>query len=471
MDIKQLQLTTELKQLLSTNQAWHYGVIPYENSESLITLLTYSRDDIDEVEMELSVILGKMINLIDCERKDLNQLLNTHYPNYSAGNNAALSIDQGDLFTQILEEAINIKSSDIHIEAYEQRCRVRFRIDGKMVERYTIDKDRYPSLINQLKIKSNLDISEKRLPQDGRIFFTSSSSQFDIRVSILPVLHGEKVVMRLLNRDATEVNLDGLGFSSGQLLKYKDGVRYPNGIILISGPTGSGKTTTLYATLKHLNRKDRNILTIEDPIEYILEGINQVQLKESIGLTFGSTLRTFLRQDPDIIMIGEIRDQDTAQMAVRAALTGHLVLSTIHTNSALGTISRLIDMGVPPYLLASTMRLTVAQRLIRVLCPDCKREIDITATELPKGYTPPSNISKQWVANGCGNCFFTGYRGRKALYEIISIDNDLVTMIKENRIEPETYFNNKQIITLSKSAFNALHSGETSLDEVWSLLS
>lgn len=371
----------------------------------------------------------------------------------------------------ILEEAAKIKSSDIHLEPYEERCRVRFRIDGKLVERYVIPTTEYPAIVNKIKIKSHLDISEKRLPQDGRIIYEQAGAKFDLRVSVLPTLYGEKVVLRLLNRDATQIQIDRLGFSEVQLAKYLEGIKNPNGLILISGPTGSGKTTTLYATLKLLNRNETNILTIEDPIEYMLEGINQVQLKEAIGLTFGSALRTFLRQDPDIIMVGEIRDGDTAQMAVRAALTGHLVLSTVHTNSAWGTISRLIDMGIPPYLISSTVKLSIAQRLVRKLCPHCKKEEAFNATDVRWNYRPEAFPESHFTAVGCPECFYTGYHGRIAVYEVITIDDDLREMIRGNELNATEYHEKEKIKTLADQAFQLLVDGTTSLEEVYSILS
>ena len=237
-----------------------------------------------------------------------------------------------------------------------------------------LDRSGYASIVNQIKIMANLDISERRLPQDGRILYHRGDRKFDLRVSSLPTIYGEKVVLRLLTRHAELLELSNLGFSERQLADYESAIARPHGMALITGPTGSGKSTTLYATLRRLNRESGNILTIEDPVEYTLEGVNQVQLKEEIGLTFGAALRTFLRQDPDIIMLGEIHDADTAAMAIRSSLTGHLVFSTIHTNSAWGSVSRLRDMGVHPYLLSGTLILCAAQRLVRLLCPDCKKE-------------------------------------------------------------------------------------------------
>jgi type IV pilus assembly protein PilB len=274
--------------------------------------------------------------------------------------------------------------------------------------------------------------------------------------------------MRILNRDSSRINLSDLGLSADQQKIYNDVIRKTNGIILISGPTGSGKTTTLYATLKELNKSTKNILTIEDPIEYTLEGINQVQLKESIGLDFAKALRTFLRQDPDIIMLGEIRDVDTAEMAVRASLTGHLVLSTIHTNSAIGIISRLIDMGIPSFLIEGTLSLAIAQRLVRKLCPSCKEHSDNLETNIEN----ESLESGQPLFGpvGCEECHFTGYVGRKAIYEIIPISANLVSGINEKSIDVQEYFVKNGIQSLRMSAIKMLKEGETSLEEIYPIL-
>jgi type IV pilus assembly protein PilB len=277
-------------------------------------------------------------------------------------------------------------------------------------------------------------------------------------------------VLRLLSKDATNIDIDYLGMNQNQINDYIEGIKKPHGIILISGPTGSGKTTTLYATLKILNKEHSNIVTIEDPIEYTLEGINQVQLKESIGLTFASALRTFLRQDPDVIMLGEIRDGETAKMAVRAALTGHLVLSTIHTNSAIGTIFRLIDMGVPPFLVASTLNLSVAQRLVRMLCPKCKSEQGFDSKLYPRNYNPSKKISKHSVPVGCSDCYYTGYKGRKAVYEIMPINYELAEKIKLNGIDENKVGEVSEFLSLSQSAFNLFEQGYTSIDEIYSIL-
>jgi general secretion pathway protein E/type IV pilus assembly protein PilB len=363
-----------------------------------------------------------------------------------------------------------LNSSDVHIEVYDDKARIRLRIDGLLVERYVLNKPEYPSIVNRIKIMSNLDIAEKRLPQDGRIFFNEGQQKFDIRVSVLPTMFGEKIVLRLLQSGNKSVSLDTLGFEAQDKNLYLEGISKPNGIVLISGPTGSGKTTTLYATLNLLNKTTRNILTIEDPIEYTIEGINQVQLKENIGLNYASALRTFLRQDPDIIMLGEIRDPDTATMAVRASLTGHLVLSTIHTNSAWGTISRLKDMGVPVYLLSDTLNLSVAQRLLRLLCPHCKKETPFELTENLARFNLLHSIKTFYQPIGCDRCYYTGYKGRKAIYEVIYINAAVAKAIRDEVDDITTVDEMKDFRTLAVNAVSLFEKGQTSLEEIYPIL-
>ena len=467
-------ITTELQQLITPEQAWYYFVIPKSFSASEITLFADEAQFKDSLLDELEILLGKNVSIEKRPTLAIQRALGNYYRN-SHGNTAERAVKQvikksDDFLVALISEAKNLGSSDIHIEYYEEKCRVRFRIDGHLIERYTINKNDYPALINKIKIKADLNISEKRLPQDGRILFNHEGLRFDIRVSVLPTLHGEKIVLRLLNKDATNIDIKTLGFSERQISDYLEGIKKPHGIILISGPTGSGKTTSLYATLKLLNKEKTNVLTIEDPIEYTLEGINQVQLREDIGLTFARALRTFLRQDPDVIMLGEIRDSETAQMAIRAALTGHLVLSTIHTNSAWGTISRLVDMGVPSYLIAGTINLSVAQRLIRLLCPECKEKKDFDAKLFPHGFTAPRKLDFHYTPKGCEHCHFTGFKGRKAVYEVIPIDHELAEMIKNNIFNIADELKKREIKTLSENAFDVLEKGETSIEEAYTVL-
>ena len=459
MEVQDYNIQVSLQQLISSSQAYHYRVIPIMHENDILTFKSESTSE--ALRKELAIVFDKEVQLELEAAENIDKYLATNFRKTSSSKAEALHYTD-DFLQKIIIAAKDIGSSDIHFEPYEHSCRIRFRLDGKLKEQYIIPLAEYPVIINKIKIKAQLDISEKRLPQDGRITINNVQGEFDIRVSSLPTLHGEKMVLRILSKDANHINLEELGFSEDELYTYKEIIKKPNGIILISGPTGSGKTTTLYATLKLLNDAETNILTIEDPIEYTLEGINQVQLKENIGLDFSSTLRTFLRQDPDVIMVGEIRDAKTANMAIRAALTGHLVLSTIHTNSAWATISRLIDMDIPPFLIASTLNMSVAQR---------KKEQPIETATLPKDVILPKSVQTHHVAVGCNACYQTGYLGRKAIYEIIPIGTELINQIKENETEISAYLKAKNIHTLKDNAIKLIENGTTSIDEVYALLS
>lgn len=466
--IQTYDIPVSLKQLITANQAFHHRIVPIENSAEGIVFKT-DVEDPKELQEELKILLGYPLFLQIETSENLDSYLSFNYRQKTTSETEELNF-KANFLQQLLQTAKDYNSSDIHLEPYEDRCRVRFRLDGKLKEQYAITSAEYPQIINQIKIQAGLDISQKRLSQDGRITVKSANEDFDIRVSSLPTLHGEKIVLRILKRDAEEVTLSDLGFTEKELSLYMEAIKKPNGIILISGPTGSGKTTTLYGTLKILNLETTNILTIEDPIEYTLHGINQVQLKEDIGFDFPSALRTFLRQDPDIIMVGEIRDEKTANMAIKAALTGHLVLSTIHTNSAWSTISRLIDMGIPPYLIASTLNLSVAQRLVRKLCPDCKKKESATNAKFPDNFDVPQDLKWHYLPVGCGNCYHTGYQGRKAIYEIIPITGKLEFAIKQNQMEIQDHFEENDLDSLQSNAIRMIMSGETSINEVYSLL-
>lgn len=456
-------LETNIKNSITKEFAWHYKVIPLKKEEDNM-LFHIAKDDTNEkTKEELAIILGCTISFDFIDKHEIHKLLNI---NYRLANKQQKIDKEHDLLVNIISEAIAIGSSDVHFEIFEDSARVRLRIDGVLIEKNNLKKETYQELVNRIKIHANLDISEKRLPQDGR----TKIANYDIRVSILPTHFGEKIVMRILGQDTSNINLDDLGFEQQEKTQYLEAIKRSNGIILISGPTGSGKTTTLYATLKKLNEIKRNILTIEDPIEYTLKGINQVQLNEAIGLNFSSALRSFLRQDPDIIMLGEIRDNETAEMAIRASLTGHLVLSTLHTNSAWGTISRLIDMGVPSFLIAETLNISIAQRLVRKLCTHCKKESDINLNDFPHNYKLPQKMEKHYIAIGCDQCHFTGYKGRRAIYEMIPINNEIVTIIKNKEQNIDNYFKENKIEVLADKAFNLLKKGETSLNEIYSLL-
>ncbi len=468
-DLKTYEIPISVKQLITSNQAFHYRVIPISKEENELHLKTDSTDLVN-LQKELTVILGTKIILIPETVENIQSYLTFNYRKTTTSSSEKLQYE--DHFLQkLISTAKDFGSSDIHMEPYDKVCRVRFRLDGKLKEQYTISSTEYPQLVNQIKIQSGLDISQKRLAQDGRITFKEGADEFDIRVSTMPTLYGEKIVLRLLNRNTQEVSLNDLGFTDEEISVYREAIKKPQGIILISGPTGSGKTTTLYATLKELNKETTNILTIEDPIEYTLQGINQVQLREDIEFDFPAALRAFLRQDPDIIMVGEIRDDRTAAMAIKAALTGHLVLSTIHTNSAWATISRLIDMKVPAFLIANTITMSIAQRLVRKLCSHCKTQKKTETKDFPQEFDIPEEIETHYIATGCNQCYHTGYIGRKAIYEILPITKELETAIRHNELQIDDYIEEKKINTLKTNALRMVKNGETSVDEVYSLLS
>ncbi|MCC6209091.1 MAG: type II secretion system ATPase GspE [Gammaproteobacteria bacterium] len=341
------------------------------------------------------------------------------------------------LINALLTEAVKLNASDIHIEPYEYRLVVRFRVDGILREVLEPARVLAPVLVSRVKVMARLDIAEKRLPQDGRISLRIAGRAVDVRVSTLPCGHGERVVMRLLDKQAGRLDLEHLGMASEGLARIEHIIRRPHGIILVTGPTGSGKTTSLYAMLTRMNDKRRNIMTVEDPIEYYIDGISQTQVQLKVDMTFARGLRAILRQDPDIVMVGEIRDLETAEIAVQASLTGHLVLSTLHTNSAIGAVMRLRDMGVEPFLLSSSLIGVLAQRLVRLLCPECKYPHTATAAECADLGVAPDAAPTLFTAQGCSSCSFTGYQGRTAIFEVIEINDRLRTMIHDQRSEQE----------------------------------
>ncbi len=333
------------------------------------------------------------------------------------------------LINAILGEAIKENASDIHLETFEKRLVVRFRVDGILREVLEPKRELAALLVSRIKVMARLDIAEKRIPQDGRISLKVGGREVDVRVSTLPSANGERVVLRLLDKQAGRLNLQHLGMSARDRDLMEATVRKPHGILLVTGPTGSGKTTTLYASLVSLNDRTRNILTVEDPIEYHLEGIGQTQVNSKVDMTFARGLRAILRQDPDVVMVGEIRDKETAEIAVQASLTGHLVLSTLHTNSAIGAITRLVDMGIEPFLLSSSLLGVLAQRLVRVLCPHCKEAYQADEAEcklLGVPFAPPPTL---YHARGCAECHQQGYRGRTGIYELVVFDDHLRTLI------------------------------------------
>ena len=369
------------------------------------------------------------------------------------------------LLNAILAESLKENASDIHIEPYEKESLVRFRLDGVLSTVLKPSSQITPLLISRIKVMSKLDIAEKRLPQDGRMTVKLGGRSIDLRISTMPSSHGERVVMRLLDKDAGKLQVDDLGMPSETSAQLDDLIRRPHGIILVTGPTGSGKTTTLYAGLQQMDRQGRNIMTVEDPVEYDLPGISQTQINLRAGMTFARGLKAILRQDPDVILIGEIRDGETAEIATQSSLTGHLVLSTLHTNTAAGAITRLQDLGVDSFLLASTIRGILSQRLLRKLCPHCKRPSE--PNEFNRGLLKLKLGQKVFEANGCEKCNSTGYAGRQALFELVTVDSSLQTLIHENagEIELEAKIR-EQVPSIREAGFGLVRDGLTTIEEV-----
>ncbi len=374
------------------------------------------------------------------------------------------------LVNKILVDAVDKQVSDIHVEPYEKELRIRYRIDGILHEAMKPPWNLRKAIISRVKIMSKLKIAEKRLPQDGRISVKIRGKPVDFRVSTVPTMWGEKISLRVLDRSVVSFDLDVLGFGESSLIEYNKAIKNPFGIVLVTGPTGCGKTTTLYATLSKINSSEVNIITAEDPIEYSLLGVNQVQMKEQVGLTFVSALRSYLRQDPNIIMVGEIRDHETAEIAIRASLTGHLVLSTVHTNSAPATITRLINMGVEPFLIASTLTLVESQRLVKKICSHCKEPHDVAPEYLTGLGIDPADLDGGTIykGKGCGHCHNTGYRGRTGIFEVMPVTPRLREMILDRTPTDQLYqeAEDEGMVPLRKAALLKLKGGEIDLDEV-----
>lgn len=375
------------------------------------------------------------------------------------------------LVDSLIADAIRIGASDIHLETYEKRIRVRYRVDGDLKELPPLPFKYRAAIVSRIKIMAELDISERRLPQDGRIKIKIAGRTIDLRVSVLPTIFGEKVVMRILDPMALMVDMTKLGFRQEDMGKFQKGIASPYGIILVTGPTGSGKTTTLYSALKTLNTTDVNIMTVEDPVEFNFDGINQVAVRADIGMTFAASLRSFLRQDPDIIMVGEIRDSETAEIAIRAALTGHLVFATLHTNDAPSSINRLLDMGVPFYLVASATKLILAQRMVRKICQSCKKEINLTREQVEGLGVPPDLLRniRAFKGMGCHDCNETGMTGRTAIFEVMPITAKIERLIlnkaSDDQIQKAALEDG--MYSLRMSAIDKMKLGFVSIDEVY----
>ncbi len=463
-----------------------FRAIPIQKTSTKITMATFDPSVIAEATKELTDVYKKQIEFILTNisswrklyagvKESVDDLINniTEVTANSANEDSVKAEDIPDdvvtFVNRLLAEAYVKKASDIHVEPYERVFRVRFRIDGNLVEVAQPPKSMMAPVLSRLKIMSQMDISEKRKPQDGRIKLLIGSHPIDYRVSSLPTLFGEKIVLRLLDSTNLQLDMTKLGFEPKQLEVFKEGIYRPYGMCLVTGPTGSGKTTTLYSAIADLNKPDTNISTAEDPVEFNLEGINQVNVRKEVGLTFATCLKAFLRQDPDIIMVGEIRDLEVGEIAVEAALTGHLVLSTLHTNDAPATVTRLLNMGIEPFLVVAALNVIVAQRLCRKICMNCREERKVLPDELILcGFAPASAEKiKVYHGKGCEMCNNTGYKGRLAIYEVLSVTPKIRELILRNASGDDI---KKQAIrdgmkTLRMCALTKVAQGLTTLEE------
>ncbi len=442
IELEGRQISNSVIELVTESMARENLVLPIESDGDSVTIAMSNPNNIEILD-KLRFVLNRDIRPVMAPLESITAAINRHYGQSETESvdsmiseftetqidftdveaAAALQGDEDDsapiirLANLIITEAVRERASDIHIEPFENRVRIRYRIDGVLLERDSPPKRLLGALVSRFKIMAKMDISEKRRPQDGRIKTRAGNKEFDLRVSILPTNHGQAVVMRILDRDNIKIGIRNLGFGEDNYRTFQNIIRRPNGIFLVTGPTGSGKTTTLYSALGELNRPDRKIITAEDPVEYYLPGINQVEVKHSIGLDFARIIKAMLRQAPNAILVGEIRDTETGEMAIQASLTGHLVFSTLHTNDAPGAVTRLIDMGVQPFLVACSLMAVMAQRLVRVVCPKCKEPYQPSPEECDVFNISPDELSEgQWVrGRGCNNCKHTGYKGRRGI--------------------------------------------------------
>lgn len=489
VDLDSIKIAPEVLNLIPKATALELLVLPLKVERDCAVVAVRDNHD-PKLLQDISFFLGKRVEpeLVETEilqaairrfygisnlevhRTSVSQQPEFHSVSEEASTAASVPTDGSvvNLVNRIISDAIRMHASDIHIESYERLLRVRFRLDGALHEVIKPPPEIARALVSRLKVMADLDISEKRRPQDGRIRVKESDRTIDIRVSTLPTDFGEKIVLRILDKSQLQLDLCKLGFEERELRLFQRTLKLPYGMVLVTGPTGSGKTTTLYAALNYINDPEINITTIEDPIEYNLKGVNQTHVRPDIDLTFASALRSILRQDPDVIMLGEVRDGETAEIAVRAALTGHLVFSTLHTNDAASAITRLIDMGVEPFLVASSIKMILAQRLLRKLCDHCKvparpsnEEVEI----LKLASQDAMNIHRK---NGCAECHNSGYSGRTAIYEVLSITNDLSDRITHGAGSAEIRQKAQAdgMTTLRDSAIQKAARGETTLEEV-----
>jgi len=488
-------IAAEILRLVPAAIARKHEVLPIGRSAGALTLAMVDPTNLSAVD-DVAFRTGMRVFPVICLPSVLRAAIETSYDHARKGLASALSDAEAEvapeepheginlnelrasadqvpvvrLVNMILLEGIQRGASDIHLEPEEKTLHVRYRVDGLLQDVMTPAKKLEPAIVSRLKIMANLDIAERRLPQDGRIKFREASREIDFRVSIIPALFGESVVLRILDKSALQLDMAQLGFDPRGLEEFQKAIKSPHGMIVVTGPTGSGKTTTLYSALSAVNSPDIHVLTLEDPVEYNLPRVNQVQVNDEIGLTFAAALRSFLRHDPDVILVGEIRDQETAAIASRAALTGHLVLTTLHTNDAASSVARLLDMAIPPFLLASSLRLVVAQRLIRKVCEECKRAHEVDeSTLVDYGYVS-RGVGKitLYKGRGCAVCTHSGLKGRVAIYEIMPITREIKALVAQGAPTAEIckVARDQGMTTLREAALGRLIAGVTTLEEV-----
>jgi type IV pilus assembly protein PilB len=499
IDLKRFRIEHEIAKIIPVEVARHYQIIPISKMGNTISLAMADPLNIFAID-HVESLTGYKINPIIAATKDIMQTIEIAYPdatknvidglvkemavssielikeeNIALPNEKELSRVSREapviqITNKILEEAVELKASDILIEPLDKTLRVRFRVDGVLQERNAPPKSMHASIVSRVKVMSDLDIAEHRLPQDGRFKIDFSGKEVDFRISVLPSSFGEKIALRILDKSQAMLDIDKLGFSEDTAQKLKQISKFPHGMALVCGPTGSGKTTTLYSILKFVDSPEKNIVTVEDPVEYQLEGINQVTARPEIGLTFASSLRSILRQDPNIIMIGEIRDYETVDIAIKSALTGHLVLSTLHTTTASGAIARLINMGVEPYLINSSLISVIAQRLVRKICVYCKEEYEISKDVLASLNLLINKTDKPvfYRGKGCQRCLNTGYSGRVGIAEVLMLSSKLRELVLSRAQEHQIKAQGRKegMITLRESGMDAVFKGFTTLEEV-----
>ncbi len=499
VNLDNIQFTPELLANMPAGTARMYQCVPVEDFGSALRIAMANAMNPSAVD-EISYIVRKEVQLVVADPKAIEKAISRHYGDESEGvddilkelgadseiakeaSEAAATQDaniMGDLANEVpivrfvnlvLFQAIQDRASDIHFEPFEDEFKIRYRVDGALYEMSPPPKHLALPVISRIKVMSNLNISERRLPQDGRISIPIGNKQIDLRVSTLPTQFGESVVLRVLDRSAVNLDLESLGLPKYIGEYINEAIQQPNGIFVVTGPTGSGKTTTLYSCLRKVNTIDSKLLTAEDPVEFDIEGIMQVAVNEAVGMTFMKALRSFLRQDPDIIMLGEMRDLETSQIAIQASLTGHLVLSTLHTNDAPGAVTRLVDMGVEPFLISSSLMAVLAQRLVRTICKKCRTPFEPTENQLSLLNLSPHDIGDKvfYYGRGCQNCNDTGYRGRKGIFELLVINDAIRNLINERA--PSVVLRQKAVelgmVTLREDGLRSIFDGATTIEEV-----